>query len=177
MESRVWSLLKAENQLQEISIFGYSTKGIPGLEIHGIPLSNGKLVKEKIHFLTRICKLKTPLKRFVLCVEGIENISKFKTSKGRVSLNDLELPLLILYWKLAGFIPISNLEDCVVKGQINVTGKIYPSSIEKEDFEYLKQKSMKDLKALQSKNEEIPTIPIDLLFENIPKIRMVLPVR
>ena len=65
-------------------------------------------LKEKFIYLSREKKLKFPLKRFVLCVEGELESKKFKDEEYRF----LELPLLMMLWSLTGHLPLEHLEDC-----------------------------------------------------------------
>lgn len=99
-------------------IFGYSTRGVPGLEIVGLG-GKGKSIKEKFIYFNKCYELKIPPKRFVLCVDdqfvvsGKENLHRW-----------LELPFLIMYWSMAGILPIENLTNCLCSGTISTTGAI-----------------------------------------------------
>jgi hypothetical protein len=102
-----------------VDIFGYASNGIPGIEIVGLG-KYSRSMKEKFIFLSREKKLKFPLKRFVLCIEGEVEGKKFKEEEYRY----LELPLLIMLWSLTGHLPLGHLEDCFASGKISVEGEI-----------------------------------------------------
>ncbi len=102
-----------------ITLFGYSTKSIPGLEINGLG-KYGKAIKEKIVFITRSRQLQIPLKRFVLNVELQDELGDLESS----SVKWLEYPLLLHYWFLAGLLPISKLDNCFAVGSLSPGGTI-----------------------------------------------------
>lgn len=121
MNMRTKSLYPYAGQYCPVDIFGYASNGIPGIEIVGL----GKYtrgVKEKFIYLSRERKLKFPLKRFVLCIEGEVEGKKFKEEEYRY----LELPLLIMLWSLTGHLPLGNLDDCFSSGKISVEGDVMP---------------------------------------------------
>src|SRR5215217_7585557 len=115
-----------------VDIFGYASNGIPGIEIVGMG-KHGRGVKEKFVYLSRQKKLKFPLKRFVLCVEGELEIKKFKEEEYRF----LELPLLMMLWSLTGHLPLEHLEDCFASGKISVEGFVSPLELSMKDQEKL----------------------------------------
>lgn len=100
-----------------ITLFGYSTKSVPGLEINGLG-KYGKSIKEKIVFVTRSRSLQVPLKRFVLNVEISDDLGDLESS----SVKWLEYPLLLHYWYLAGLLPISKLDNCLAVGSLTPSG-------------------------------------------------------
>jgi hypothetical protein len=102
-----------------ITLFGYATKSVPGLEINGIG-KYGKSIKEKIVFVTRSRSLQIPLKRFVLNVEMSDDLGDLESS----SVKWLEYPLLLHYWFLAGLLPISKLDNCLAIGSLNPSGVV-----------------------------------------------------
>ena len=102
-----------------ITLFGYATKSVPGLEINGLG-KYGKSIKEKIVFVTRTRGLQIPLKRFVLNVEMTDDLGDLETS----SVKWLEYPLLLHYWFLAGLLPISKLDNCFAVGSLNPSGLV-----------------------------------------------------
>lgn len=124
MNMRTKSLYPYAGQYCPVDIFGYASNGIPGIEIVGL----GKYtrgVKEKFIYLSRERKLKFPLKRFVLCIEGEVEGKKFKEEEYRY----LELPLLIMLWSLTGHLPLGNLDDCFSAGKISIEGDIIPLAL------------------------------------------------
>lgn len=100
-----------------ITLFGYATKSIPGLEINGIG-KYGRTIKEKIVFITKTRGLQIPLKRFVLNVELSDDLGDLESS----SVRWLEYPLLLHYWFLAGLLPISKLDNCLAVGSLTPSG-------------------------------------------------------
>ncbi|MBT5093856.1 MAG: hypothetical protein HOM21_06425, partial [Halobacteriovoraceae bacterium] len=118
MSSRIWGLYPTRDQFIPINLFGYTTKGIPGLEVVGLK-SYSRSIKEKFIYLTRQQQDQIPLRRYVICTE----------SSGQLLLDEqnyrwLELPMLILFWSLAGYLPIQRLDDCLSLGRVSVTGEI-----------------------------------------------------
>ena len=68
METQLHSCYFTKKGPELVTLFGYSSKSIPGLEINGLG-KYGKAIKEKIIFVTRTRGLQIPIKRFVLNVE------------------------------------------------------------------------------------------------------------
>jgi hypothetical protein len=119
MNMRTKSLYPYAGQYCPVDIFGYASNGIPGIEIVGLG-KYSRSMKEKFIYLSREKKLRFPLKRFVLCIEGEVEGKKFKEEEYRY----LELPLLIMLWSLTGHLPLGHLEDCFASGKISVEGDI-----------------------------------------------------
>lgn len=119
MNMRTKSLYPYGGQYCPVDIFGYASNGIPGIEIVGVG-KYARSMKEKFIFLSRQKKLKFPLKRFVLCVEGELEGKKFKEEEYRY----LELPLLMMLWSLTGHLPLQQLEDCFASGKISIEGEV-----------------------------------------------------
>ncbi len=119
MNMRTKSLYPYAGQYCPVDIFGYSSNGIPGIEIVGLG-KYSRSMKEKFIYLSRERKLRFPLKRFVLCIEGEVEGKKFKEEEYRY----LELPLLLMLWSLTGHLPLDHLEDCFASGKISVEGEV-----------------------------------------------------
>ncbi len=102
-----------------VTLFGYSTKSVPGLEINGLG-KYGRAIKEKIVFVTRTRGLQIPLKRFVLNVELNDDLGDLESN----SVKWLEYPLLLHYWFLAGLLPISKLDNCLAVGSLTPSGLV-----------------------------------------------------
>lgn len=102
-----------------VTLFGYSTKSVPGLEINGLG-KFGRAIKEKIVFVTRTRGLQIPLKRFVLNAEITDDLGDLEST----SVKWLEYPLLLHYWFLAGLLPISKLDNCLAVGSLNPSGLV-----------------------------------------------------
>lgn len=119
METQVKAFYQTNKGFEVFTIFGYATKGVPGLEINGA----GKLsrnIKEKLIFLTRNRKLLIPHNRFVICVDQNDQLQNDEQL-----LKWLEFPLLLTYWYLAGLIPIKKLENCISSGWMKANGEIF----------------------------------------------------
>lgn len=119
METQLHSCYFTKKGPVPITLFGYSTKSIPGLEINGLG-KFGKSIKEKIIYITRTRHLQIPLKRFVLNVELNDGLGELEYS----SVKWLEYPLLLHFWFLAGLLPISKLDDCLALGSITPSGVV-----------------------------------------------------
>jgi hypothetical protein len=118
MNRQMFAMVPKNNDLSFCELFGYRTRGLPGLEIVGLG-QRGRLIKEKLLYLNRKNNIKVPPRRYVICIED-QMVEKLKGE----DLHWLELPLLIMYWSMAEIIPIKNLEDCFCGGKINASGKI-----------------------------------------------------
>jgi hypothetical protein len=119
MNMRTKSLYPYGGQFCPVDIFGYASNGIPGIEIVGVG-RHARSMKEKFIYISRQRKIKFPLKRFVLCVEGDLEGKKFKEEEYRY----LELPLLMMLWSLTGHLPLQALDDCFASGKISVEGEV-----------------------------------------------------
>lgn len=119
METQLHSCYFTKKGPVLITLFGYATKSVPGLEINGIG-KYGRSIKEKIVFVTRTRGLQIPLKRFVLNVEITDDLGDLESS----SVKWLEYPLLLHYWFLAGLLPISKLDNCLAVGSLSPSGQV-----------------------------------------------------
>jgi hypothetical protein len=119
METQLQTCYFTKKDPMIITLFGYSTKSIPGLEINGIG-KFGKSIKEKIIFITRTRGLQIPLQRFVLNVDISDDVGDLESQ----SIRWLEYPLLLHYWFLAGLLPISKLDDCLAVGSLSPSGVV-----------------------------------------------------
>jgi hypothetical protein len=119
METQLQSCYFTKKGPSLITLFGYATKSVPGLEINGLG-KYGKAIKEKIVFVTRTRQLKIPLKRFVLNVEISDELGDLESS----SVKWLEYPLLLHYWFLAGLLPITKLDNCLAVGSLTPSGDV-----------------------------------------------------
>src|SRR5690606_24276083 len=126
--------------------------------------------------LTRARRLSTPLRRFVICVDlsDLEDTSVFQELKW------LEFPILLLYWQLAGLLPIAKLDDCICSGSILSSGDILqnpiPENVEKILREQMTPIEVKNLKVILAKDiEENQFWRIDakLLLQHIPQLNFI----
>lgn len=170
MNMRTKSLYPFGGVYCPVDIFGYSSNGIPGIEIVGIG-KHARAMKEKFIFLSRTRNLKFPLRRFVLCVEGELEGKKFKDEEFRY----LELPLLVMLWSLTGHLPLKQLDDCFACGKVSVEGEI--SSLQLSESE---QKKLQDIFKLDEEqslkiiapgshlvSEELYHLPIEGLMDSL----------
>ena len=119
METQLQSCYFTKKGPALVTLFGYATKSVPGLEINGLG-KYGKAIKEKIVFVTRSRQLQIPLKRFVLNVELTDDLGDLEGS----SVKWLEYPLLLHYWYLAGLLPITKLDNCLALGSLTPSGEV-----------------------------------------------------
>lgn len=164
---RVNAFLPFSGKWKVVSIFAYSTKGLPGIDIKGLGRKSS-LLKEKLIYLTRTNRIKVPLKRYVICVdlprEKKIDIEMYKW---------LELPVLLIFWHMLGVIPIQKLEDCFVAGSISTTGKVNHFNVKVQDIMKLNnillntyQMQMKYLAPKETKiAQDILVIPLESIFE------------
>ena len=127
MQTSIQSFIHTPSGIRDITLFGYTTRGIPGLEIHGLK-KQGKLIKEKIIYLTRKRGLKSPMLRYCLCLDSRDSICEIPAQE----MINLEIPFLIMFWHLAGFIPIAKLDDCRASGSFTTRGHFYFNQIDSE---------------------------------------------
>lgn len=119
METQLQSCYFTKKGPALITLFGYATKSVPGLEINGLG-KYGRSIKEKIIFITRSRGISVPIKRFVLNVEMDDQFGSLEST----SVKWLEYPLLLHYWYLAGLLPISRLDNCLAVGSLNPSGLV-----------------------------------------------------
>ena len=162
MNDRILGIYSFGGRYKISSIFGYATKGLPGLEIIGLDRKS-RVIKEKLVYMGRYYKVKVPIRRYVLCVEDY----CFESEESRW----LELPLLVLYWKLAGILPIKKLENCFCGGKISSMGIAQIMSLEEEFLDELDEKLGRKGKKLNylasgfiKERKYIRLIPIQGLF-------------
>ena len=172
MEARINSFINGPRGISLITLFGYTTKGVPGIEIHGMS-KVAKVLREKIIYLTKIRELSVPKRRYVVCLD----INELSTNENWKELKSLELAAILLYWYLAGLIPISKLDDCLCQGHINTRGEIYQRSYDVETIKALKEqlgaKAFKQLKVIGSDQDgcfDFLQIQTRDLLEHIPDI-------
>ncbi len=115
MEIKINALVLNRNNYQWCEVFGYTSKGQPGIDIIGLG-TRGRAIKEKLTYLSKRRKLKFPVLRFVICVEG-ENLDKS-------DIDYLELPILMAFWAMANTIPIKRLDHCFCSGKVSLEGEV-----------------------------------------------------
>lgn len=152
METQLQSCYFTKKGPSLVTLFGYSTKSVPGLEINGLG-KYGKSIKEKIIFITRSRQLQIPLKRFVLNVELTDDLGDLESN----TVKWLEYPLLLHYWYLAGLLPITKLDNCFAIGSLTPSGEV-EEPIDRDVVELCEEN---DLHLIASQAIESPNGVID----------------
>lgn len=172
METQIYSYVQTPKGPKVITIFGYATRGVPGIEISGC----GKLsknIKEKLIYMTRVRKLKLPTKRFVICVD----LNDLEFDLPQSELKWIEFPMLLMFWYLAGLIPIQKLDDCVSTGWIDTRGDVYqgfaPSTLQelmKKKVNPVVLKSLKLITSIHDDDQGLWCIDSAMLLEHIENL-------
>lgn len=170
MGTSLYGIMPYGKRLKIVEIFGYSTKGIPGLEIVGLK-SLARPIREKFVYLGKTKDVKCPLRRYVLCVESSLDSDKFTEDE----LRYLEFPLLLLYWSLAGVVQIGNLTDCFASGRIDPNGFLTPYGFSSESLHWLAAKGARSpLRLLAPSELEVPEglykLPIEEVMSPLYKL-------
>jgi hypothetical protein len=118
MENRLTSLIQTDKGIIQAELFGYSSKGTPGIEIVG-DAKFTRALKEKMIYLCKTRGLHIPFKRYVIVME-FDQSQKLRLHE----LKWLELPILLIFWSLADILPIKSFRNCVCTGSIDISGKI-----------------------------------------------------
>jgi len=167
MNSSLFSYYLGPNgQYQLVSLFGYRSNSVPGLNILG-PTNWCRSLREKIIYLSRTRKLALPLNKYVLVIEDYEQLDA-------EVLPNLELPLMILYWNLAGILPLYSLDDCLLSGQVSSHGEIKIPIPNLGELQNLTSKMDsrwgKTHKILTSCQLSMPSIDINKVIEGVPDL-------
>lgn len=168
MYTRLKGIYLKDMSYKSIDVFGYTTQGIPGIEIIGMG-AFGKNIKEKFIYISKTSNFKIPFRRYVLCVEAPDKLLGTDEKKW------LELPLLILFLSLSGNIPIKKLEDCFCAGAISATGTIKPLKIKMGPLTEISL-ACPHLKFIGQRDLELPAgmnlLPLESIFEGIETLRI-----
>jgi len=171
MYTRIKAVIEKPGGLRAVEVFGYTTKGIPGLQVIGLG-SSANAIKEKFLYLSKVHNLKIPAKKYVICVED-KGGGEFKLDEKKW----LELPCLILFWSLADQLPIKKLEDCFCGGKVSSCGQIESLSLNEKHLTNLyKAFSNKDLKMKFIGPGEVLLpgdvrhLPLEGLFKNMKQL-------
>lgn len=171
MQTRIKGIVYGRRGLEDIDIFGYSSRGVPGLEITGLG-KTGNSIKEKFIYLSKSKGLKLPLRRYVLCATGSFDLKEL----GVKDLSWLEMPFLILFWTLAEVIPMGCLEGCVASGKVEVSGELSHGKIPVRELIDLNKKLGDQWKYIYTKNlwqdYKIKTFLTDELFSMVPNLKI-----
>ncbi len=164
METRIQGIFPHKDRYQIVDIFGYSTKGLPGIEILGMG-KHGRSLKEKFVYISRTFKMPIPHRRYVMCGEIDESL----IGKGDLGIQFLELPLLLLFWTMANQLPIKRLSDCICGGKVSVNGKVKGLEIKREVLDKIGEgmKEVGDLKLITPNRFYVPESICHLPLEGL----------
>ena len=158
---RILTMQPYRSEPEAIEIFGYASRGLPGIEIIGLE-KLGREIKEKFLYISKIEQIKIPLRKYVLCVEQRQKLNKQHLDGQRW----FELPLLILFLTIAGHLKITKLDDCLAIGKVLPNGKLICPSL---PLNFLKS-CPSGLKYLAPSEADIPSnlclLPLETLLEN-----------
>lgn len=126
-------VIKSQGLFSLVDIFGYCSRGVPGIEIVGVG-ALGKCLKEKFIYLSRQERIKLPPLKYVLCIENNEGLID------KDNFDSLEFPMLILFWALGGVLQIGSLENCVAHGKVSLGKKVWHLPLDRENVFSLGQK-------------------------------------
>lgn len=137
MEARLLSLYPHLKKYVGVTIFGHTSRGIPGVEVVGLGSSN-RILKEKLIYINRLYNVELPLRRYTICVENFYR----ESGRERHQVEWLELSLLVVYWKLAKRLSLSNMENCFCSGRLSTGGTIESLALEQSFLKGLNSKLM-----------------------------------
>jgi hypothetical protein len=142
MNQKINTIIESKKGRRVIQLFGYSSNGVPGLEILGLG-AKGKIIKEKLIFVSRQFGLKFKAKRFVICIDEDPSLIQGADWQG------IEVPVGLLFWTIAGHLPLNNLEKCFACGRIELNGTIEEGFIGEEELKTIQEYiSIQDEKSL-----------------------------
>jgi hypothetical protein len=76
--------------------------------------------------------LKFPVKRFVICVDTNEEVTRMNYDE----LQCLEFPFFLLLLNFLELLPMSRLDNCLSFGKINADGELTQLSVNEKVFDY-----------------------------------------
>ena len=116
MKGRILGIYPHHGKFQVVNIFGYKNRGVPGIDVVGLG-HRGRYIKEKFVYLLKEHSAQSKLEHYVLCVDDI-----FDEALKNGNYRWIELSLFLILYSLIGLIKISNLDQCVSMGKVNVDG-------------------------------------------------------
>lgn len=159
MQASLISFLPVSGEFLPVQIYGYATKGLPGLEIVG-PAQIARGLKQKLIFFTKKENVKTQPLRYVICLE-----MDTKRVKDDDIFRWIELPSLVLYWTLAQILPITEMDRCLCLGKINFNGVLEVPIIPEEVLESARMEGSRVTFVCQDQQGGGLHIPIESLIE------------
>ena len=133
MNLRMLSLVPYQKKYLILGLYGYACNGVPGLNLVGLG-ARGTSLREKVIYLSRENALQVPFKRYVISVEGHEEML---CNKEREGLKYLELAVVMIYWMMTGHLDLRRPENCLVSGHIGLDGKVRSPLVAKEFWKKL----------------------------------------
>lgn len=156
---RINSIVPTGQDYKVVSLFGYRTNGIPGIEMKGLP-NNQNIVREKLVYLSKMFGIKVPIRRFHLCIDIPKELLRMK--KELIEDRFLDLPLLLLYWSLAEVVKIQELEYVFSLGRIEPDGQIIVPKISETYLRHLdgviREKTSRSITMITSKEVSYPDV-------------------
>tara|TARA_B100001971_G_C18267904_1_gene595861 strand:- start:11470 stop:11982 length:513 start_codon:yes stop_codon:yes gene_type:complete len=169
MQSEIKSIINLNSTYSLSTIFGYALNSVPGIEILGIG-NKGRLLKEKLVYISRERGLKLRPLKYVISIESDLDVKN-------ISLKEIELPILLILWHLAGIIPIESLAKCICVGEIEIDGSIKQPFMDTESLRPIleSQKELDDYKIISNfPNDYLWNIQTKELLEDIPRLKYAL---
>lgn len=165
MQTYINSFQIIDRKLKTFKIFGYASKGMPGVEVVGFG-KQSRLIKEKLIYFTKTFGMRINNKKYVLCLD--ESDSRLLRSD---DLMWFEVPSLILFWTLSDVVPLKNIHDCFASGKMRATGEFEDYQLDTLARNYLIEN--RKILIQDSKCEEVFYISLDnLIRESIEKKKM-----
>jgi hypothetical protein len=118
MESSIAGIFLKNNRPTMVNIFGYKSKGYPGINLVG-PNYYIKSLREKLIYITKSRHIPIPLGRYMICIDL--SLKELKSSQD-LDLGFLDFPILLLFWKLIEVLKIMDLKGCLASAQITSYG-------------------------------------------------------
>lgn len=151
-------------------IFGYANRGVPGIEIIGLG-NQGRSLKEKIIYLNKLNGWDIPQRKYLLCFENEEWDMVRKMDRRHV-----ELPIWLLYMKLAGKIKMRTMKDVVAAGKLSSRGEI--DCFNFSELMAARWNKNDLVPIVQSQTDNMRTIPLEELLyplkqESIPQLKLI----
>lgn len=163
MQTKINSMIPTKAGWQRVTIFGYSNKSVPGLEIQGLG-QLGRNMKEKFIFLCKERNITFPFKRYLLCID----LSEIRANLEKESTHYLELPFLMTFFYLGGLLPIRTLADCLTVGRVSAEGKVTEPKLPLSKLVGFNQEDVKIITSCFNDLGEYKHIPTQEVMERIP---------
>lgn len=121
MQARTFGLVEHRGKERLVHVFGHRSHGLPGIQFTGAGRALD-VFREKLLFLVKERGLRIPLRRYSLAIDPPDPVRGSLAKEG--GLEQLELPLFVLFLQLSENIRINRLDRCVSSGSIGIDGGI-----------------------------------------------------